>query len=43
MALISKERADFEKSSILNLEELEAFTYKTVQTHCRQCTNNWHS
>ena len=40
MALISKERADFEKSSILNLEELEAFTYKTVQTHCRQCTNN---
>ncbi|WP_455257812.1 acyl-CoA dehydratase activase-related protein [Peptoniphilus asaccharolyticus] len=39
MALISKERAG-EKSNILNSEELEQFTYKSVQTHCRQCTNN---
>ena len=40
MALISKEKAKEEVSSILPLEELEDFHYKTIQTHCHQCTNN---
>lgn len=39
MALICKEKAG-EKSNILDYDDLEAFTYKTIQTHCRQCTNN---
>lgn len=39
MALISKEKAE-ERSYILDYDALEAFTYKTLQTHCRQCTNN---
>ena len=41
MALISKEQAkDGAKSNIISEEELEKFTYKSMSTNCRQCTNN---
>lgn len=39
MALIAKEKAK-DVSSILNEEELKTFTYKKINTNCRQCTNN---
>lgn len=38
MALISKEKSTG-KSSIISSKDLDKFTYKTVQTNCRGCTN----
>ena len=38
MALISKEKS-LGKSNIISSEDLDKFTYKTISTNCRQCTN----
>ena len=38
MAIISKEKSTG-KSSIISSDDLKEFTYKTISTNCRQCTN----
>lgn len=38
MALISKEKSTG-VSTIISSDELDKFTYKTISTNCRQCTN----
>lgn len=39
MAIISKEKSTG-KSTIIDSKSLDEFTYKTVSTNCRQCTNS---
>ncbi|MBU5669432.1 2-hydroxyacyl-CoA dehydratase [Peptoniphilus sp. MSJ-1] len=39
MALIAKEKSDG-KSSLISAAELDEFTYRSISTNCRQCTNH---